>query len=183
MTRCVRRRVKFALRKMPTDGTVMRAIVLKITAYPCVEVMSMRTLIQRLVLAIVLAGFAIHAQAQTQVVAPLPYVTGGIGLDEREALLKEAKAEGYNLKVVTAATVGAYLANVSVRIEDRRGATVLEGAMDGPWFFAKLPPGQYTVSVSDGQQKQKQTVQISDKGMREVIFRWKRADNVQGIEW
>ena len=142
----------------------------------------MRSLLRRLILAVVLAGLAIHAQAQTQVAAPFPYVTGGIGLDEREALLKEVKAEGYNLKVVTAATAGAYLANVSVRIEDRKGATVLEGAMDGPWFFAKLPSGQYTVSASDGQQTQKRTVQVSDKGMREVIFRWKRLDNVQGIE-
>lgn len=142
----------------------------------------MHSLLRRLALALALVWFATHAYAQTQVATPTPYVTGGIGLDEREALLKEATTEGYNLKVVTAASAGAYLANISIRVDDRKGATVLEGAMDGPWLFAKLPSGQYTVSASDGQQAQKRTVQLSDKGMREVIFRWNRPDNVQGIE-
>lgn len=142
----------------------------------------MRSLIQRLVLAAGLVGFAVQAHAQTQIVVPVPYVTGGIGLGEREALMKEAKQAGYNLKVVTAATGGAYLANVLVRIADRQGTQVLEGAMDGPWLYVKLPSGQYTVTASDGEQTHKRTVQLSDKGMREVIFRWNRPDNVQGIE-
>lgn len=130
-----------------------------------------------------LVGFSLQiAQAQTQVVTPVPYVTGGIGLGEREALSQEAKLEGYNLKVVTAATDGAYLANVSVRVSDREGGQVFEGAMDGPWLFAKLPAGQYTVTASDGAQTQKRTVQISEKGMREVMFLWQRAGKAQGTE-
>lgn len=129
---------------------------------------------RRFVLMLALAALPLAAFGQTQVDHPVPYVSGGVGLDEREALLQEAKQEGYNLKVVAAVSGGAYLADVRVSIADGQGKQVLEAAMDGPWLFAKLAPGRYTVTASDGQQSQKRTVNVPAIGTREVIFRWTR---------
>lgn len=131
--------------------------------------------------ALVMLGAQGAAHAQTQVVVPVPFLTGGIGLGEREALTQEAAQGGYNLKVVTAAAGGAYVADVSVHISDRQGTEVLQTALDGPWLFVKLPPGKYTVIASDGKQTQKRSVELSGKGMREVMFRWQRADDGKGM--
>lgn len=117
---------------------------------------------------------AAPAQAQPQSVAPIPFISGGVGTDEREAMTREAKTEGYNLKIVTAATGGAYLASVDVRIADRQGAEVLHTAMDGPWLLVKLPAGRYTVVADDGTQKHTRTVNVPAAGTREVVLRWQR---------
>src|SRR5690606_23588370 len=106
-----------------------------------------------------------------------------VGLDEREAMLQEAKQEGHNLKVVAAATGGAYLADVTIRIADAQGKEILQAAMDGPWLFAKLPAGRYTITADDGTESHKRTVQLPATGTREVVFRWQRPDNLpKGME-
>ncbi len=47
--------------------------------------------------------------------ADVPFVTGGVGVDERADL--RAKEKDYNLKIVAAAPSGAYVADVAVVIE------------------------------------------------------------------
>lgn len=125
-------------------------------------------------LALNLSAAPALAQPQSQAVAAIPFISGGVGTDERDAMMREAKTEGYNLKVVTAATGGAYLASVDVRITDRQGVEVLHTAMDGPWLLVKLPAGRYTVAADDGTQKHTRTVNVPAAGTREVVLRWQR---------
>jgi len=144
----------------------------------------MRNRTAGLALIALVAALPLSALAQTQVVTPVPHVSGGVGLDEREALMQEAKQEGYNLKVVATATDGAYLAGITVRIADTKDVEVLQAAMDGPWLYAKLPAGRYTLSADDGSKTLKRTVDVPAKGTREVVFRWERtAHTPKGIEW
>src|SRR5690606_25499794 len=135
----------------------------------------MRSGIAALVIVAGVGMASLSAFAQTQISAPVPYVTGGIGLDEREAMLQEAKQKAYNLKIASAATGGAYLAGVTVRIADRQGKQILQAAMDGPWLYVKLPPGAYTVSADNGEQTHKRTTQVPATGLREIVFRWQHA--------
>src|SRR5262245_5506492 len=60
--------------------------------------------------------------------ADIPFVTGGVGADERADL--QAKEKDYNLKIVAAATSGDYVANVRVVIESAAKASVLETRME-----------------------------------------------------
>lgn len=135
----------------------------------------MRSRIGTFALVAAFGATSLAALAQTQVATPVPYVTGGIGLDERETMLQQAKQEGYNLKIVAAATGGAYLGGVTVRIVGRDGKQVLQAAMDGPWLYVKLPPGSYTVTADDGEQAHKRATQVPATGLREIVFRWERA--------
>jgi len=130
----------------------------------------------RILAAIGVVAFAAPAWAQTQVVTPVPYATGGIGLDEREQLRQDAKRLGYNLKIVTAADAGNYLGSVQVTIADARGAQVLQAALDGPWLYAKLPPGRYAISATDGTTTRKRTVDVPAGGTREVVLTWPRPE-------
>lgn len=76
----------------------------------------------------------------------VPYMSGGVGKDERQQLLQAA--EGYNLKLVFhTKTEGAYLSHVKVSIRDPEGRLILRTVSEGPWFFVRLPPGSYDVSA------------------------------------
>lgn len=72
------------------------------------------------------------------------YTSGGIGEGERSAMMQSAK--NYNLRLTFTVRNGAYLADVNVGIRDAKGHSVLDAVSNGPWFYAKLPPGKYKVT-------------------------------------
>ena len=90
----------------------------------------------------------------------IPYVSGGIGLDEREAMSEIASE--YNLKIVFALKEGNYLADASVLIKNAQGRTVLDAVADAPWFYAKLPAGNYTVTATIAEKAENQAVEIKE---------------------
>jgi hypothetical protein len=63
----------------------------------------------------------------------------GVGVQERVA------HQGYSLLLTFAEAQGPYVANVAVEIKDADRNVVLTTMSSGPWLFAKLPPGDYTV--------------------------------------
>jgi hypothetical protein len=100
----------------------------------------------------------------------IPYLSGGIGLDEREAM--SATASEYNLKIVFALKEGNYLADASVLIKNAQGRTVLDAVADGPWFYAKLPAGNYAVTATIAEKAENQTVEIKSTGHAVLHFYW-----------
>ncbi len=102
--------------------------------------------------------------------AEIPFVTGGVGADERADL--QAKEKDYNLKIVAAATSGDYLAGIRVMIESPDNKNVLEARMAGPILLAKLPPGTYTIKANYGSSTQTRAVSVPEQGLREAAFRW-----------
>ena len=115
--------------------------------------------------AVALLGLSVNTWA-----ADIPYISGGVGADEREEFA--AKEPEYNLKIVVAETSGNYLADVKVVIESASKDRVLETAMEGPILLAKLPPGTYTIRATSGRNRLTQTVSIPAQGPRQVVFRW-----------
>ena len=97
------------------------------------------------------------------------YLTGGAGLSERTHM--QEMANDYNVKMVFADSAGAYLANVGVEIQNSNRNNLLQTYANGPWFFAKLPAGQYTITVThDGKTKTRKLV--VSKASQEMIFHW-----------
>ncbi len=89
------------------------------------------------------------------------YVSGGIG-------------EGVRLLFALQGS-GSYVADVRVNIRDERGGLTLVAESKGPWFFAALPPGTYTVeaeTLEDGQ-TQRQTVRIGGAAQSRLNFYWR----------
>lgn len=131
--------------------------------------MTGRELMTWMLLAAVWLSLPGVAEAQERRTSPegIPYVSGGIGTDERSAL--EALAGEYNLKIEFAATQGNYLGDIRVSL---RGPVSLDAVSEGPWFLAKVPPGTYTVTaVSEGASKT-MTVPVSPGGQKTLVFRW-----------
>jgi hypothetical protein len=106
----------------------------------------------------------------------IQYVSGGIGEGERTKL--DALSNQFNLRLLFAMQgSGEYLSAVRVNILDVRGGTILTAESEGPWFFAQLAPGNYTVEASAPgqaqQQSQRQTAHIGDSHQSRLNFYWR----------
>ena len=120
---------------------------------------------------IVAAGvlFAGLVQAQIHLTSPqnVPYLSGGVGLDERTAM--QGMASQYNLKLEFALNQGNYLGDVRVSL---KGPVSLDAVSEGPWFLVRVPPGTYSVTVESAGMRKTQTVTVGAGGQKTVVFRW-----------
>jgi hypothetical protein len=99
------------------------------------------------------------------------YLSGGIGLDESQAIA--AAAKDYSL-MLTFATLksGKYLADIHVKIEDKNGALVLDAVADGPMLLVQLPSGQYKISAASNDRQVTKTVSISGNRTTKETLYW-----------
>ena len=100
----------------------------------------------------------------------IAYVSGGVSEEDRMAL--EPIARDFNLKLIFALRNGEYLSDTAVVVTSARGQPVLDAKADGPWFFARLPSGQYTVTATANGQSQRKTVSVGGRGRKTLDFRW-----------
>jgi len=99
------------------------------------------------------------------------YVSGGVGVSERQAL-DQVKSQ-YNLHLLFAyGKSGAYLADVRVKITKASGGEVLDGVSAGPYFYARLPAGHYRVSADNAGQMQTKSVTVPATGAVSADFYW-----------
>lgn len=98
----------------------------------------------------------------------IPYVSGGVGLEEREQFA--AIGKNYNLKLVFAFKSGAYLSDVKVDISDSIGKKVLSAIAEGPWFFTAGKVHNHC--DNDGQGEAKQGNIGKDKKQTVLRFSW-----------
>lgn len=113
----------------------------------------------------------VTAAMQVQDYQGVSYITGGVGLEERQEL--EGMAKDFNLKLVFAVQGGQYLGDVQVRIQDGQGKTVLEATSKGPWLYASLKPGTYTVLASDANERLEHKTQVGAGKQTELSFAFK----------
>jgi len=99
------------------------------------------------------------------------YVTGGVGQDERD-YLKSVKQQ-FNLGLMFAASGGAYLSDVHITVTDSHGGTVLDAVADGPYFYAALPAGSYTITASVERLSQQRRVNICSGRFTQADFYWR----------
>lgn len=76
----------------------------------------------------------------------LPYISGGVGVEEQAQMRKQSAA--FNVKLVFALKSKEYIASVKVMIEDRNGNELLNTVSEGPWFYIQLPPGVYRLKCT-----------------------------------
>jgi hypothetical protein len=99
-----------------------------------------------------------------------PYMTGGISVEERNAMTE--RDDAYNLKLVFAEKSGVYLAGVPLTIMDRNGKEIAAITSEGPWFYIKLPPGTYHASAMVDGESRKIDLSVPDSGAVARIFHW-----------
>ena len=108
-----------------------------------------------------------------KVQGPVTYLTGGIGHDEATAMKQEESRYPLALEFVEhAKPKDQYLANVDVTIKDRTGKTALKTISEGPFLFAKLPPGRYTVIAMEDGKARTRHLSIAAHKPEHVVFAW-----------
>lgn len=98
------------------------------------------------------------------------YTSGGVGLDESHALIREQAHWPLSLRF-TGPTAD-YLSGVRVRIVGGKGGEVLNTESMGPYMLVKLPPGSYTVYAKYKDQEKKQSVSVAGPGKAKAAFHW-----------
>lgn len=108
-------------------------------------------------------------QVQTQ--GEVTFISGGVGVDEQNAM--QAVRGEYNLSLLfSVAGTGEYLSDVRVHITDLGGNTYLETVSDGPKLFAKLKPGRYKITVDQDGRALHKTATIGSKQRTTLSFTW-----------
>lgn len=139
--------------------------------------MNIRTLLSLVVITVslgtlgpvVAADMKALPEAQTQ--NGITYLSGGIGLDESEAM--KAAARDYTLMITCSVQpTGKYLADVKVNITDKSGSPVLETVIDGPMLLVQLAPGQYRISAKNDGVTMNRTVNIGSEHPTRVNLSW-----------
>ena len=102
----------------------------------------------------------------------ITYVSGGNGMEERQAL--NEIAGDYNLKLVFAEKdSGAYHSDVKLLIMNMKGQKILEAVSDGPWFFVKLTPGRYKITAEVKEQSLVQQATVGGGRLTQLHFYWR----------
>ncbi len=100
----------------------------------------------------------------------IPYVSGGVGVEESTAL--QAVQRDYNLRITSADHLGHFYGNTHVMVRDAKAQTLLD-ITGGPLFYAQMPKGRYVVegATNNGQTKT-QKVNITGTKPAIVHFSW-----------
>jgi len=112
---------------------------------------------------------------QVQTIGGVTYVSGGVGMEERQQL--KAMAADDNLALSFALVNGHYLGGAEVTIKDHSGKQLLEASADNPLFFARVPAGQYIIQATVMGKTVTREVTIPARGQARISFVWVGSDH------
>jgi hypothetical protein len=76
------------------------------------------------------------------------------------------------LMVILSHKDGHYLGGAALAIRDQAGKTVLKIDAKGPWIFARLPSGTYTVDAKAGGTTRSSRIVIGKKNLKRIHLMW-----------
>lgn len=97
----------------------------------------------------------------------ISFLSGGVGKQEREIIKEIGKA--YPLKLIFSNKKGEYLSDVSLKVFDQKGKTILTTVSNGPWLFIDLPSGIYNLEASFKEERKKVSEVNIEKGTQKVV--------------
>lgn len=110
---------------------------------------------------------AMQSQGQTE------YLTGGIGTDESEAILQQARSWPLVLEFAQNGPArAAYISDVRVTIKDSSDNVILDTVTEGPFLLVRLAPGRYLLDASYESKTLHRDVSIGKGGSNKIILLW-----------
>jgi hypothetical protein len=100
------------------------------------------------------------------------YVSGGISDEELDML--KARSGEFNLHIMINATGGAFMVPSKFHVLDSKGLEVLRIDDAGPYVYAKLTPGKYTIEAVEEGEIKTATVNVPANGAAKVQLTFKQ---------
>lgn len=129
---------------------------------------------------IVLTGFSLawfsFAQAQipdTKYSQKISYISGGVGEEEAQAILAEAKQWPLLLELSQLENGrGVWIFGAKIKILNAQKKLIFDAQADGPYMLINLAQGEYALEASYQGAIQKRTINITSSPQKVNIF-WK----------
>lgn len=133
-----------------------------------------------IVMAAVLSGWALPQYAGASAVMPtqeqnesgVVYITGGIA---EEAEVMRGIAKQYTLEMAFVQKLKQqeeFISEVAVKLENAKKEVVLDTVTKGPYLFANVPSGRYTVIAAFNGVEKRQHVVVNAKKHQKIVFWW-----------
>lgn len=103
----------------------------------------------------------------------IAYITGGVGLDEVATL--RGIASRYSMRTQFASVSGESLSGVLLSLRKMDGTLVFSATSDGPYLYAKMPPGSYRMTARSEGVERRRTVTVPGRGGISIILTWPTA--------
>jgi hypothetical protein len=101
------------------------------------------------------------------------FVTGGIGLDESEAIKKEGRSWPLLLEFAQGrATHATYIGNAKIKLKDKSGNVVLEANAEGPYMLIKVAPGTYSLDATHESVTLHRDLKLEKGQNRKITLLW-----------
>ena len=104
----------------------------------------------------------------------ISYISGGVGEEESQAILMEAKQWPLFLELSQLENGrGVWIFGAKIKIQDAKNQVVFDAQADGPYVLINLSPGQYQIEASYQGVVQKRSVLIQAATPQKLSIFWK----------
>lgn len=126
--------------------------------------------------ALMIGGVAVQAATVLPPIhkaGPVEYLSGGLGLEESKAINNVSKQWPLTLEFAVQYMHRAnFAADVKVVILDVKGQALLRVDSEGPFFMARLAPGEYVVVATLAGKIRSKKVVVTPEHSAKVVFEW-----------
>ena len=116
-----------------------------------------------------------HAQIpDTQYSQGISYISGGVGEEESQAILAEAKQWPLLLELSQLENGrGVWIFGAKIKILNSQNQVIFDAQADGPYILINLTTGQYQIEASYQGVVQKRSVNVQASGSQKLAIFWK----------
>lgn len=116
-----------------------------------------------------------HAQIpDTQYSQGISYISGGVGEEESQAILAEAKQWPLLLELSQLENGrGVWIFGAKIKILNSQNQVIFDAQADGPYILINLTAGQYQIEASYQGVVQKRSVNVQASASQKLAIFWK----------
>lgn len=136
----------------------------------------MKTLFKFIFIAqlLILSSFSAAQIPDTQYSQGIPYITGGVGEGETQAILSEAKQWRLLLEMSQIENGrGVWIFGAMINILNDKNQTIFNAQADGPYMLVNLEAGAYTIQASFNGVQQSKAIGIKADTSQKISLFWK----------
>ena len=120
------------------------------------------------------ASFALAQIPDTQRSEGIAYISGGVGEEETNAILSEAKQWPLLLELSQIENGrGVWIFGAQIKIIDSQKKAIFDVQADGPYMLINLESGDYQIQASYQGVGQKRSISVKSGTPQKIVIFWK----------